>query len=149
MPKVYEKADLSEYGQRLWDFNRYKPAVVSIALGTNDLSKGDGKTPRAPFDSAIFVSRYIQFVRLVKSKYPVARIALLSSPMVNGEGRVELQNCLAAVKSAIDGQYPADKPVALFFFEPMHARGCLGHPSVEDHAIMAGALEPFFRNLLH
>jgi len=148
MPQVYEKADLIENGRRLWDFSQYKPAIVSIALGTNDLSKGDGKMPRAPFDSATFVGHYIQFVRLVRSKYPAAQIALLSSPMVKGEARVQLQNCLTAVKTVIDTQYPAGKQVALFFFEPMQARGCSGHPSVEDHAILAAQLEPFFRRLL-
>lgn len=148
MPMVYEHADLSDTSRRPWDFARYRPAVVSIALGTNDLSKGDGKTARAPFDSARFVGGYIRFVRLVKSKYPAARIALLSSPMVRGEERELLQRCLVAVKTAIDPLYPSSRPVALFFFEPMVPRGCWGHPSVEDHALLAAQLEPFFRRLL-
>jgi len=80
MPQVYEKVDFRVANPKLWDFARYKPAVVSIALGTNDLSNGDGKTPRLPFDSAAFVNNYALFVRLVKSKYPRTRIALLSSP---------------------------------------------------------------------
>jgi len=148
MPMVYEHADLSDTGRRLWDFARYRPAVVSIALGTNDLSKGDGKGARALFDSARFVGAYVKFVRLVKTKYPSARIALLSSPMVGGEDRELLQRCLAAVKTAIDPLYPAGRPVALFFFEPMTPGGCSYHPSVEDHALLAAQLEPFFQRLL-
>jgi hypothetical protein len=148
MPQVYEKADFSETGNRRWDFSRYKPDIVSIALGTNDLSKGDGKSPRAPFDSATFVRNYIRFVRLVRSKYPGTQIALLSSPMVGGAERELLQHCLGAVKAAIDGQYPAGKRMALYFFRPMQPRGCSYHPSVEDHAILAAELEPFFRKLL-
>jgi hypothetical protein len=148
MPQVYEKADLSDTDRRLWDFSQYRPAVVSIALGTNDLSKGDGKSARAPFDSARFVGGYIQFVRLVKSKYPAAQIALLSSPMVGGSDRELLQHCLTAVKTAIDGLYPSSKPVAVFFFEPMTPKGCSYHPSVEDHALLAAQLEPFFKRLL-
>jgi len=46
-------------------------------------------------------------------------------------------------------QYPKDKPVALYFFRPMHPRGCGGHSSVEDHAILAEELIPFFRKLLN
>ena len=84
-------------------------------------------------------------MKLVKSKYPKARIALLSSPMINGSRRELLQNCLTAVKNNIDPAYPADKPVAVYFFKPMKARGCGGHPSVEDHAIMADELIPFLK----
>ena len=98
MPQVYEKTDLQDDDTRFWDFKTYRPRIVSIALGTNDFSNGDGVTPRLPFDSAHFVNNYIGFVKLVKSKYPKARIALLSSPMLNGDRRELLQNCLAAVK---------------------------------------------------
>jgi hypothetical protein len=30
----------------------------------------------------------------------------------------------------------------------MRTRGCGGHPNVEDHAIMAEELKPFFKGLL-
>ena len=43
MPQVYEKTDFQLNSTRLWNFNTYTPRIVSIALGTNDLSKGDGK----------------------------------------------------------------------------------------------------------
>ena len=148
LPQVYEKTDFQADGTRYWDFKTYTPKIVSIALGTNDMSPGDGKKPRLSFDSAVFVSTYIRFVQLVKSKYPVAQIALLSSPMINGERRTLLQNCLTAVKTSIDRLYSTDKPIALYFFNPMQARGCAGHPSVEDHGIMADELVPFFKKLL-
>jgi GDSL-like Lipase/Acylhydrolase family/Carbohydrate esterase 2 N-terminal len=148
MPQVYANADFQLTSNRLWDFSRYQPRIVSIALGTNDFSNGDGQHQRLPFDSALFVSTYIKFVQLLKSKYPSARIALLSSPMINGEKRITLQNCLKAVKTNIDGLYPSGKPVATFFFEPMQASGCSGHPSVAEHAILAQELLPFFKNLL-
>jgi hypothetical protein len=148
MPQVYEKADLQENSRRLWDFSRYQPRIVSIALGTNDFSNGDGKRERLPFDSAAFVSHYIKFVVLVKSYYPAARIALLSSPMINGDRRTSLQNYLTAVKMNIDALYPSDKKVALYFFEPMQTRGCSGHPNVEDHGMLAAQLAPFFKKLL-
>jgi hypothetical protein len=125
-----------------------RPAVVCIALGTNDCSHGDGKHARLPFDSAVFVSTYIPFVRLVKGKYPEARIALLSSPMVGGPDGLLLKRCLRAVKQAIDGLYPAGKRVAVFDFAPMQPRGCGYHPSVEDHAVLAQELVPFLKGLL-
>jgi mannobiose 2-epimerase len=149
MPQMYEKTDFQEESQQRWNFAQYTPRIVSIALGTNDMSHGDGKKPRLPFDSAAFVSNYIQFVQLVKTKYPAAQIALLSSAMVRGDERIMLQHCLTAVKEKIDALYPAAKPVALHFFKYAQARGCLGHPNVEDHAIMAEELVPFFKQLLY
>ena len=148
VPQVYEKTDFQVGSERYWNFKTYSPQIVSIALGTNDLSNGDGVHPRQPFDSAVFVNRYIKFVQLVRSKYPSATIALLSSPMINGAKRILLQNCLTAVKQNIDRLYPSDKKVALYFFNPMQPRGCGYHPSVEDHAILAEELIPFFKSLL-
>jgi hypothetical protein len=146
MPQVYDKTDF--HRQREWNFATYTPKIVSIALGTNDFSNGDGSKPRLPFDSAAFVSNYIRFVQLVKSKYPAAYIALLSSPMIHGERRTLLQNCLTAVKANIDKTFPSHPAVATYFFEPMQARGCTGHPGVEDHEKLAKELVPFFDGLL-
>ncbi len=148
MPQVYEKQSLNMNDSTQWNFKMYAPKVVSIALGTNDMSHGDGIHARAAFDSATFVKNYIAFVQLVKSKYANATIALLSSPMINGSDRMLLQNCLTAVKQNIDAIYPSAKPVALFFFAPMNGGGCGGHPSVQDHAVLADELIPFFKNLL-
>jgi lysophospholipase L1-like esterase len=148
MPTVYERMDFQEKTTRMWNFKAFTPDVVSIALGTNDFSNGDGVKKRLPFDSAAFVNSYIQFVEQVKSKYPKARIALLGSPMFNGTSRITLQNCLEAIKEKVDAAHTADKKVALHFFKPMQPHGCSGHPSVEDHAILANELVPFFKNLL-
>jgi mannobiose 2-epimerase len=148
MDKLYEQTDFSEKSTHKWNFKSQSPQIVSIALGTNDLSRGDGKNSRLPFDSAVFVNRYVAFVQLVKSHYPDARVALLSSAMVNGSDRELLQNCLSAIKISVDALYPASQPAALHFFKPMQARGCTGHPSVEDHAILAEELIPFFKSLL-
>jgi Carbohydrate esterase 2 N-terminal/GDSL-like Lipase/Acylhydrolase family len=149
MPRVYEKTDFLENSTRNWDFSTYHPRIVSIALGTNDFSDGDHVHARPPFDSAVFVTGYINFVQQVKTKYPKARIALLSSPMLNGSKRELLQRCLATVKENIDKIYPSAKPVALYFFKPMKARGCGGHPNLEDHKILADELTPFFRKLMN
>jgi hypothetical protein len=148
MPQVYERAGLDVSDGRLWDFGKVRPAVVCIALGTNDFSHGDGMHARLPFDSAVFVSTYIRFVQLVKGKYPAAQIALLSSPMVGGADGLLLERCLRAVKEGIDASYASGKRVAVFDFVPMQAKGCGGHPSVEDHAVLAQELLPFLKGLL-
>jgi lysophospholipase L1-like esterase len=148
MPTVYEKMDFQDYNPKRWDFSRFTPRVVSIALGTNDFSHGDGKKERLPFDSTAFIGEYVKFIGVVKSKYPAAQVALLSSPMLQGAERQTLQNCLTRVKQQVDELYFNDKTVALFFFKPMKAQGCTGHPNIEDHALLAQELLPFFENLL-
>ncbi|GAB3241361.1 SGNH/GDSL hydrolase family protein [Hymenobacter seoulensis] len=149
MPQVYEKLDFQEQTPQRWNFAAYSPDVVSIALGTNDLSTGDGIKERLPFDSTSYTQRYLQFIQLIKTKYPRAQLVLLSSPMINGKNRTLLQHCLTAVQQQTNAAFPADKPVAVYFFQPMQARGCGGHPSVEDHAVLAQELAPFFRTLLY
>lgn len=148
MPQVYEKTDFQEQGNRYWDFKAYNPTIVSIALGTNDFSNGDGVRPRKPFDADEFNNKYVQFIKLVKAKYPKARIALLSSPMIKGASAKILEGCLLTIKDQIDAAYPSDKPVETFFFPAMEIHGCLGHPSVEDHLVLSKALNPFFKRLL-
>jgi lysophospholipase L1-like esterase len=148
MPQVYDKIDFQEQNPQRWKFATYTPAIVSIALGTNDFSNGDGKKERLPFDSANFVSTYVRFVKQVQSTYPKAQIALLSSPMLTGKSRTTLQNCLTAVQAATNAANPGGKPVAVHLFQPMQAHGCSGHPNVEDHAIIAQELAPFFKKLL-
>jgi hypothetical protein len=148
MPQVYENVDFQKDNTQKWEFSKYKPKIVSIALGTNDLSKGDGKKPRAPFDERVFVDNYVAFVKLIKTKYPNTQIALISSPMVSGESGKILEKCLLQIKSRIDESYPADKRVKTFFFSPIVAHGCTGHPSVEDHLILAKQLIPFYESML-
>lgn len=148
MPQVYDKADFQSGSHTLWNMNLFIPDIVSIALGTNDFSNGDGIKKRLPFDSAAFVSRYVEFAELTGKRYPLARIVLLSSAMLNGKAKQTLEDCLRAVKHNIDSLHPLDKPVAMYFFKPMQAHGCGGHPSVEDHALLAEELVPFFRKLL-
>lgn len=149
MPLIYGYLHFKDTDDQPWAVEQFHPSVVSIALGTNDLSRGDGKMERAPFDSAVFVDRYIQFVRNVKRAQPKARIVLLSSGMVSGENRELLQRCITDVKKAIDQLYPADPQVITYFFKPMKARGCTGHPNVDDHAILASELIDVFRPLIH
>ena len=148
MPQVYENINfqIDSMGSK-WT-SIYKPKVVSIALGTNDFSNGDGKKPRLPFDSVQFVNTYIKFLQTVHSKYPEAKIALLSSAMLNGSKRELLQNCLTTIKQSAIALWGNDVKIETFFFKPMQATGCTGHPNVQEHAILAEEITPFYRNLL-
>jgi len=148
MPEVYESAYLEKDSLQRWDFTRYVPDVVSICLGTNDFSDGDGKSERLPFDSAIYIRRYVDFIGTLYRHYPAVQVALLTSPMLSGQKAALLFTCLQQVKAKVQERYPGKPEPAIFQFRPMVPKGCGYHPDSNDHAILAGELAPFFRQLL-
>jgi lysophospholipase L1-like esterase len=148
MPDVYENMYLDTDESQAWDFSRFRPDLVSIALGTNDFSLGDGVKERLPFDSAQYVSSYIGFVNTVYSKYPDSQLCLLTSPMVTGEKGVLFANCLRAVQQHFRQERPEKKKIAIYDFNAIDPHGCGDHPDKEDHAQMAEALLPFYKELM-
>lgn len=146
MPEVYENLYLNLNEQKKRDFNDFKPDIISICLGTNDFSDGDGVNPRLAFDPEIFTSKYIQFVEILLKHYPETQIALLNSPMVAGEKNEIFVECLNNVKKHFaEFQY---KPFAIFEFEEITPHGCDYHPDINDHMLMADQLYPFYSKLL-
>ena len=146
MPEVYENLYLNLNDQKKRDFTTFKPDIISICLGTNDFSDGDGVNPRLAFDPEIFISKYIQFIETLLSHFPEAQIALLNSPMVNGERNEIFVECLNKVKKHFDNSQ--FKPFAIFEFEDLIPHGCNYHPDINDHMIMADQLFPFYSELL-
>ncbi len=63
MPQVYANTFLDTNPQLIWDRDSYVPDLVSVCLGTNDFSDGDGSYDRAELDSAQFVNDYIRFIQ--------------------------------------------------------------------------------------
>ena len=145
MGDVYATANLNGDKKKPFNFSGKKmPDLVSICLGTNDLSNGDGKKPRKPFDAEKFTSRYIAFVDEIFGYYPGAKLALLTSPMLSNGSNQILLDCLKKVKAHFDSGHT----VAIFQFKPMKPGGCGSHPDLKDHEIMADALLPFYTDLL-
>jgi hypothetical protein len=142
MPDVYENLYLNNDNSKKAKFEE-APEVISIALGTNDLSLGDGEKERADFDKEKFTSNYIKFVEMIYKKYPGVKIALLTSPMVSGENNELLLESLQNVKE----NFP-EKEINIFEFDAVTPHGCGYHPDIEDHELMAEQLIPFFKELL-
>lgn len=148
MPQVYESTYLEIDSTQRWDFSQYTPDVVSICLGTNDFSDGDGKTLRLPFDSATYTNTYIKFIGTLYQHYPNTQIVLLTSPMLNGPKGPLMLTCLERVQSRCREVYAGKKGIQIFRFQPMEPKGCSYHPDLNDHEVMAKQLEPFFRRIL-
>ena len=64
IPDVYENLYLNKDTSKPYNFP-FQPDLVSICLGTNDLSDGDGTKPRLPFNEEKYISNYIDFIKTV------------------------------------------------------------------------------------
>ena len=146
IPEIYENLYLNRDKSKPYNF-AFQPDLVSICLGTNDLSDGDGKKPRLPFNEEKYVSNYIDFIKTVYKHAPKTRIVLLTSPMVSGDRNETLVRCLKKVIQAFENDKNY-KTIALFQFQPMVPKGCGYHPDMADDKIMADELTPFFKKLL-
>ena len=146
IPDVYENLYLNKDSSKPYDF-AFQPDLVSICLGTNDLSDGDGKKERLPFNEEKYFSNYIDFIKTVYKHAPNTRIVLLTSPMVSGEKNATLVKCLKKVIQAFEND-KTHQPITLFEFQPMSPKGCGYHPDIADDKVMADQLIPYFKKLL-
>lgn len=148
MPEVYDDLYLNKDGKKEWSDPAFNPDLVSICLGTNDFSDGDGVNERLPFDSAEFVTSYIQFVSKLYKRYPRTQVCLLTSPMVSGEKGKTFLGCLEAVKQHFSATMPEIKKISIFNFESLVPHGCGYHPDKKDHEEMAELLIPFYKEVM-
>lgn len=148
MPDVYQNLYLTKDNSKpKYDF-AFQPDIISIALGTNDFSGGDGKKERLPFNAEKHVSNYINFIKMLYKHNPKAQIVITNSPMVGGERALVFEDCLKKVKNAF-AEDKTHQPILIFKFKPMTPKGCLGHPDVNDHKVLAAEYAPFLKKLLN
>lgn len=148
MPDVYPNLYLTKDASKpKYDF-AFQPDIISIALGTNDFSGGDGKKERLPFNAEKYISNYISFIKMLYKYNPKAQIVITNSPMVDGDRAVVFEDCLNKVKNAFAND-KAHKPIQIFKFKPMKPNGCSGHPDVADHKVLADEYGPFLKKLLN
>lgn len=147
MPEVYPNLYLNTDSIVTWAAERYVPDLISICLGTNDFSDGDGSYQRADLDSATFVRGYIQFVQSIRDRYPDAPICCVSSPAISRQKAVRLNNYLSAVVQHFKKRQAAEK-ISLFIFSRTYSGGCSGHPNRPEHQQMAEELLPYYRQVM-
>ncbi|WP_117881597.1 SGNH/GDSL hydrolase family protein [Aureibaculum luteum] len=146
MPQVYENLYMNLDTSKPYSFN-YKPDIISICLGTNDMSNGDGIKMRLPFNKEKFISNYINFLKMVISHQPEAKIVVLNSPMIEGENNDLLVSCLKSIQNYFLTN--KKKEILLFEFDKIYNHGCSTHPNTDEHKEMAEKLIPFFKNILN
>jgi len=137
VPKVYANA-LGMTDSTTWAFTPKASAVV-INLGTNDWANGD---PGAAYETA-----YVQFIATIRGKYPNAWIFLVIGPMLNDTQVAQVDTRLANVVSTVQTN-TGDTKLITFDLGVQNLgtngeipSGCDWHPSVTEHARMAGILQ--------
>ena len=144
MPDVYPYLHLDgNHGKRVLINKEDPPQIVSIALGTNDFSLGDGKKMRMPFSAENFKENYIKFLKSIFEHYPDTKVALISSPMIGETEDEELVGVLKEIQAALPEHH-----IEIFDFDQTFTAGCAGHPSEKEHELMAQQLLPFYKKLL-
>ncbi len=126
----------------------YQPDIVSIALGTNDLSEGDGVKERLAFNKYKYIGNYIEFVQNIFKRYPNTEVVLLNSPMVSGDRNTTFLESLYAIKEYFKGSKNYDA-ITIFEMSTMSPKGCGYHPEAKDDQVMADKLIPFYQEILN
>lgn len=132
---VYDKINLRA-NEIPWDFSKYQPDVVTIALGQNDGIQ----------DSTLFCSTYIEFVKTIRGKYPEACIVCLNSPMESEELGVILKKYILSIVDNM--RQNDDQNVYSFFFSRSYNSGCDSHPDIEEHTLIAEELTEFIKQTM-
>ncbi|XHR28112.1 MAG: SGNH/GDSL hydrolase family protein [Chthoniobacteraceae bacterium] len=120
-----------------WNFEKWKPQVVLINLGTNDFNKG------IPEEEG-WVKAYHDFVDRVRKNYPEALIYLALGPILNDEypaGANRLSICrkyIQRVKNECNaGGDPQVRFLEFYTQDRSLGLGAGWHPSVKRHQYMA------------
>ena len=124
-----------------WDFTRYIPDYVIIALGTNDYNLGFGA---GTITAATFNSGYNSLVSKIRAAYPNAQIICTNSPMISD----------SKLGSAINGNVTTfnssgDNKIHYFAFTHMQGGGAGGHPGVADGQTNGKELAAYIKTLMN
>ncbi|GLB51285.1 endoglucanase [Neptunitalea chrysea] len=144
MLQVYDNLYLNLEKKKPYDYS-FNPDLISICLGTNDLSDGDGIKERLPFNEKKYIANYITLVTKLYEHNPTSKIVLLNSPMVSGEKNDVLVSCLTEVKNHFEKE---DRKIYIVLMHGITPKGCSFHPAIEEHQQMANQLLPSFKKIL-
>lgn len=126
---------------QLWNFEQYRPDIICVNLGTNDLStKG--------YDINTYEQYYLRFVRHLHEVQPQAQIVALTGSMLSGKPLAEQKEALDRV-----GKIVKAEGIEYHRFDMSTQDGSLGygaswHPSMKQHEKMAAELIPFLRSII-
>jgi hypothetical protein len=144
-PQYFDLAVADEGDPVPWDHSRFSPDVIVISLGNNDFNRDLPALPKRER----FVSAYADFLTHVLAVHPRARVFVTDGPMIrdDGEGprkrKTLLQQYLQAAVKQLANEQVRFVPAA-----ELPGDGCDGHPTREQHRLIAAELVPEIRQAL-
>ncbi|RLC33361.1 MAG: hypothetical protein DRZ76_04430, partial [Candidatus Nealsonbacteria bacterium] len=133
----------------LWDFNKYKPDVFIIFLGTNDFSGSPPYPSQTDFELA-----YSDFIDFVRTQYPDTYIFCVGPLVPTGDGYYfgdQWDDCRAYIKNVVDAKN-AEGDFKVYYCDTSGGGndwwlpdqsdyiGDWTHPTVEGHTKIANRL---------
>jgi lysophospholipase L1-like esterase len=118
-----------------WDFTKWIPDLVVVILGWNDFSSSPRDESKYP-DDTMYIGDYHKFITVLRNHYPNAAVLCVATHIGHlvdyvKRGVAEETTSLQHPK-VYYAEYPPDESFTL--------TGCNGHPSPNDHRIIAEAL---------
>ena len=143
MLEIWDKMNYNEnLGPRTrWDFTRFTPQVVIVALGQNDAHPGDfmADDPKGPL-AAGWKADYMRFLGSLRAQYPRARIILTTTVLCHHPSWDKALDEIAEEMGKTD-------PRVLRFRFRRTGIATPGHPRVSEQNEMARELTAFISSL--
>lgn len=126
----------------VWQPERFRPDVICVNLGTNDLST-------AGYDIDVYADSYRKFIRHLNAQQPQAQIVILTSQMLFGTARQVQIDTLSAIYQELRAEGLPVHFQILRTQDPAKGYGADWHPSIAQNRQTADELLPLLRQLLY
>ncbi len=131
VPPVYGQTAPVNGNAAPWDFSRFQPGAVVVALGTNDSSY----IVQGAAEAAVFARKYREFLEQLRGLYPKAAIVCTVGMMNPPRLRISGRRCRSSA-------------TAIFFALLQEQRSARStHPIVADHRQAGDALSAFIAQI--
>lgn len=138
MVNCYDKIQYSPYtAKKQWDFSRYIPDYVIIALGQNDANP-EPERIKTPEYRRMWKDEYIKMLRTLMENYPLAKFVLILTILGHDSTWDE---ALAEIAAEVDSER-----VSHFKFRRTGC-GTNGHPRATEQEEMAEELYSYIKTL--
>ena len=126
----------------VWDAARFRPDVICVNLGTNDLST-------AGYDIEVYAESYRKFIRHLADLQPQAEIVILTSQMLFGNARQIQIDTLQQIYQQLKAEGLKVHFQVLRTQDPAKGYGADWHPSKAQNRQTADELWPLLQQLLY
>jgi hypothetical protein len=132
MPECYQYISFKPSSKK-YLVKKEHPDLVCVTLGQND---GLQKKP-------LYVSSYLKFLTLLRKTHPKTQFVLCTSPMAKEKLRNHLKDCIQQVVRIAKNR--GEQKLEMFAYSKTYGKGCLSHPTVEEHLKIAQELFNFIK----